>query len=130
MDRQIIIIIINVMAGHNILRTVVKRLSYEDSSDDECERWHQEANMLQVRLLDRDLNHVVRVRNYVTMTIPNYTERQFREHFRMSRRTFENLEQILTPYLIRITETGRNTLNVRTQLLAVLWILATPDSFR
>ncbi|KYN08010.1 Putative nuclease HARBI1 [Cyphomyrmex costatus] len=73
---------------------------------------------------------VTRIKNYVTITIPDYSERQFREHFRMSRTTFENLERMLALDLIRTTESGRFTLDVRTQLLAVLWLLATPDSFR
>lgn len=48
----------------------------------------------------------------------------------MKRDTYENLERILTPDLIRNTESGRFTLDVRTQLLSILWLLATPDSFR
>lgn len=128
--RQNVIIAIGVVAGHNVLRSV-EILKYEESSDDEYDRWNREANVLETRIRSRsDLRHVTKIQGYVTKTIPDYSGRQFREHFRMSRITFENLERLLTPNLIRTGESGRFTLEVRTQLLAVLWLLATPDSFR
>lgn len=104
----------------------------EESSDDEYDQWNQEANLFtaRIRIHGNRKKRVTRIEGYTRIIIPHYTGKQFREHFRMTRETYENLEQILTPYLIRNTESGRYTSNVRTQLLAVLWLLATPDSFR
>lgn len=126
------IIAITAISGHNLLRLILKRQKQEESSDDELDRWNEEAILLEARLrtLGNLRRRVTRIKGYVTTTIQNYSGRQFKEHFRMTKTTFENLERILTPYLIRKAETGRSTLNVRTQLLAVLWLLATPDSFR
>ncbi|KMQ88334.1 nuclease harbi1 [Lasius niger] len=130
--RRNVILAIATVSGHNLLRTAVENLQYEQSSDEDCDRWNQEANALTTRVRGRRnlRHHVTRIEGYVTITISNYTDRQFREHFHVTRRTYENLEQILTPELIRRADTGRTTLDVRTQLLSVLWLLATPDSFR
>lgn len=126
-----VIIAIGITAGHNLLRSVIERLKHEEESDDECDQSTQEAGVFEARVrIRRNLRRVTRIKGYVTTTIRNYSGRQFREHFRITRTTYENLEQILTPYLIRTAESGRFTSDVRTQLLAVLWLLATPDSFR
>jgi len=44
--------------------------------------------------------------------------------------TYETLEQGLTPTLTRIGKEKRPMIPVRNQLLSVIWLLATPDSFR
>ncbi|XP_071577460.1 uncharacterized protein [Temnothorax nylanderi] len=130
--RRNVILAIATVSGHNLLRTAIENLQYEQSSDEDCDRWNQEANALTTRIrCRRNLRHrVTRIEGYVAITINNYTNRQFREHFRVTRNTYENLERILTPELIRRADTGRTTLDVRTQLLSILWLLATPDSFR
>lgn len=48
----------------------------------------------------------------------------------MTRTTYENLEQRLVPILTRNRKEGRPMIPVRQQLLSVIWLLATPDSFR
>lgn len=75
------------------------------------------------------LEKPTRNENYYEITIPRYTDTQFREHFRLTRHTFQNLELRLGPSLIGNVD-GRPRVEVRRQLLSVLWILATPDSFR
>ncbi|XP_020299270.1 protein ANTAGONIST OF LIKE HETEROCHROMATIN PROTEIN 1-like [Pseudomyrmex gracilis] len=132
-ERRNVVLAIVAIAGYNLLKEkcIVKRLTHEKSSDDEYDRWNEEAIMLEERLRTRrDLRRVTRIKSYDATTIPNYTGKQFKEYFRMKKTTFENLERILTPYLIRTANSGRCTLNVHTQLLAVLWLLATLDSFR
>jgi len=131
-ERRRNIVIIAAIAGHSLLRSKdIRKLKHEESSDDEFDLWNQKAIELEARLRTRiNLKRVTRIKGYVATTIHNYSGKQFREHFRLKKTTFENLERILTPYLIRTAESGRFTLDVRTQLLAVLWLLATPDSFR
>lgn len=129
--RRNVLIATGVIIGHNLLRSVTESFKHEEESDDECNRWTEEVNVLEARIRNRrDLRHVTRIEGYVSTIVRDYSGRQFREHFRMSRTKYENLEQILTPDLIRTAESGRFTLDVRTQLLAVLWLFATPDSFR
>jgi hypothetical protein len=43
---------------------------------------------------------------------------------------YENLLRIIGPRLKRKVNRGRHTINVEKQLLSVIWLLATPDSYR
>ncbi|XP_067119133.1 putative nuclease HARBI1 [Centruroides vittatus] len=63
-----------------------------------------------------------------------YRPNIFKEHFRVSRLTFENLLKDLVPILLQSKEIvigkGRNALSVDQQLLMSLWLLANQESFR
>jgi len=72
----------------------------------------------------------VREQLYVNEIIPKFSNEVFRQHFRMTKTTYETLERWLTPTLTRIGKKGRPMIPVRNQLLSVIWLLATPDSFR
>jgi len=72
----------------------------------------------------------VRERVYVNEIIPRFSNEVFRQHFHMTRTTYENLERRLIPILTRTGKEGRPMIPVRHQLLSVIWLLATPDSFR
>lgn len=76
------------------------------------------------------IRKVVRVNDFVEYTIPRFTGKQFKEHFRISLEVFGNLENRLGNLLLRQATTGRSTVPVRKQLLATLWLLSTPDSYR
>ncbi|KAI4454265.1 hypothetical protein MML48_10g00001245 [Holotrichia oblita] len=68
---------------------------------------------------------VVRNRNYVEEVIPNYEDHQFREHFWMSRRTFQNLLN-----QIGQQHQGRHRIILlEKKLLFTIWILSKPESF-
>lgn len=71
-----------------------------------------------------------RVEGYVEEIIPRLTNNQFREHFRILPETYELLEQRLSNALSNQNNDGRPMVPVRKQLLASLWLLATPDSYR
>jgi len=71
-----------------------------------------------------------RIEGFIENVIPRLNRKQFKEHFRISPAVFENLENRLGNLLSRQTATGRSTIPVRKQLLATLWLLATPDSYR
>lgn len=73
---------------------------------------------------------VVRINGYINNVIPRYNTQQFRQHFRIIPTTFETLLNKLAPMLSSIGSTGRPVTSPRIQLLAVLWLLATPDSYR
>ena len=71
-----------------------------------------------------------RIENYVERTVPNLTAREFQQHFRITIDAYEHLIQMVGPLLKRKNYKGRFTINVEKQLLAVIWLLATPDSYR
>ncbi|XP_071637550.1 uncharacterized protein [Temnothorax longispinosus] len=71
-----------------------------------------------------------RCQGYISDTIPRMTNKAFREHFWMTPNTFENLETRLGPALFITNDTGRPMIPVKNQLLSVLWLLATPDSYK
>ncbi|KAI4467766.1 hypothetical protein MML48_2g00003172 [Holotrichia oblita] len=78
---------------------------------------------------EEETNIPVRIENYVDKIIPNFTNEQFRQHFRMNRSTFEQLLPLIS-LSISTTHIGRPSIAIEKQLLSVLWILATPDSYR
>lgn len=93
-----------------------------DTSDEELDmRIH-----LQLRGPQRKPARIV---GYIERTIPQLHREQFREHFRMTPTTYNRLEQRLAPILQG--DIGvKCHIPVRKQLLATLWLLATPDSYR
>lgn len=74
----------------------------------------------------------LRVRNYVERIIPGQTALQFRENFRMTPDIFEVVLREFSPKLLAINKFSPVTklMDPRKQLLSVLWLLATPDSYR
>lgn len=72
----------------------------------------------------------VRIENYVENVIPHLTETQFQSHFRINRRTYNTLLGLLNNVIKKKSVLGRPTVNLEKQLLSVLWLLATPDSYR
>ena len=83
---------------------------------------------------DEDINQtqkrkINRIKDYVEFVVPSYTAREFQSHFRVSRTAFETIVPLLRVE-INIPRTGRPMLDLEKQVLAVLWLLATPDSFR
>lgn len=68
----------------------------------------------------------VRNENYFEITIPRYSDLQFREHFRMSRETFEEL-------IIHIGHNRRNQedriIPLQKKIMFTIWVLSKPESF-
>jgi hypothetical protein len=71
-------------------------------------------------------NKPLRIVGYVERIVPVLTNRQFQMHFRVSRSSFEKM----VPIIKKETAVGRPRIDIQKQLLCVLWLLATPDSFR
>lgn len=72
----------------------------------------------------------IRIPVYTENVVFQYNSQQFQEHFRMSRETFDRVLGIITPLLQNRHDSGRPTINPTKQFLSVLWLLATPDSYR
>lgn len=79
---------------------------------------------------DDSTNEVVRIKDYFEKVIPAYTDRQFQSHFRISRTTFEYVLPLIVNLIRKVSVIGRLAVNYEKQFLAVLWLLATPDSYR
>lgn len=72
-----------------------------------------------------------KIRNYVEDVVNNYTEIEFRENFRMGKRTFDYVLMLIKDKISTSgVDNGRQTIDGKTQLLITLWYLATPDSYR
>ncbi|KAB0790811.1 hypothetical protein PPYR_00025 [Photinus pyralis] len=72
-----------------------------------------------------------RIENYVENVVHLYGDSQFQSHFRMQRRTFEViLELIADKIRERTVKPGRPAIPAEKQLLITLWVLGTPDSYR
>lgn len=70
---------------------------------------------------------------YYETVVLKISSSTFRSHFRLTKKTFENLCQILGPVIAPKAEAngvGYPQTCIEKQILPVLWLLATPDSFR
>lgn len=72
----------------------------------------------------------LKIELYVEQVVANYNETQFQQNFRLSREAFEFLLQIIMLKMENDPRPGRKTIPVKHQLLAIVWLLATPDSYR
>ncbi|XP_071653616.1 uncharacterized protein [Temnothorax longispinosus] len=125
MDRRGIVALA-VTISNNFLQEIMESDSDSsndsDASDDELDmRIH-----LQLRGPQRK---PARILDYIERTIPQFHHEQFRQHFRMTPTTYNRLEQRLAPTL-QGNIGVKPPIPVRKQLLATLWLLATPDSYR
>ncbi|KAJ2942724.1 hypothetical protein O0L34_g14912 [Tuta absoluta] len=93
----------------------------EDDDDDEDEE------LVAVFMMSQQTETPNRTPNYVENIVQKYSEKEFQSHFRLQWATYEVMETLLGPELISGTP---SEVPVRKKLLAVLWLLATPDSFR
>lgn len=98
----------------------------DDSEDDDLLFVYQ----AQVQCRKRKRKKVTRINGYINNVVPRYNTRQFRQHFRLTPTAFESILNKITPILSKVEYKGRPIISPHTQLLAILWLLATPDSYR
>lgn len=68
---------------------------------------------------------------FAEQTVPRFKDHQFRQHFRMSPTTFENLlKRIHDSDNDYIIHSGHPELTVEKQVMATVWYLANIESFR
>lgn len=88
-------------------QSLLNILEAGDSSCESEEEIHQTVTFEQFRNRLRGYpNLVIRNVNFLEVTVPRYSDKQFREHFRMTRAIFSSLEERLGPALSR-RECGR-----------------------
>lgn len=100
---RINIIACAVTVGQELMKTTLDSL-YPESSDDEEDGIIEEANLVEVRIKLCNRNCEVREQLYVNEIIPIFSNIVFRQHFHMSRTTYENLERRLTAALTQMRE--------------------------
>ncbi|KAI4463053.1 hypothetical protein MML48_4g00003145 [Holotrichia oblita] len=72
-----------------------------------------------------------RILNYVEEVVDKFSEREFRENFRLRRNTFTYLLNQLKDHIsTSLVDKGHPTIDAKKQLLIALWYFATPDSYR
>ncbi|KAI4469768.1 hypothetical protein MML48_1g02415 [Holotrichia oblita] len=104
--------------------------SNSSSSDDEDEYRHAILrNKLKKRLREDNCSSD-RILNFLELTVPDFTTKQFQSHFQISRAMFERLAEVVGPKLNSTAIRGRKTIHPEKQLLAVIWLLATSESYR
>ena len=103
-------------------------MNYEDDDDDAEEFLELFVERSKLRLMNgRAVPN--RVESFIERTISNSSEKEFQSHFRLTLEAFNRLLEILSPQLQTLSVVGRPTVDAR-KLLSVLWLLATPDSYR
>lgn len=93
-------------------------LSIESESDEE-EMEELELLYIIKQYLSKDKHKPTRIIQYFEAVVPNYNQREFQSHFRMTCEAFEALLAKIGPSL-RNNTTGRPTNNESKQLLAVM----------
>jgi hypothetical protein len=68
-----------------------------------------------------------RIESYVEKIVAGYCDSQFQENFRMSRYAFDKLQGLVSKIFL---DADLSISLLQNDLLAVIWLLATPDSFR
>ncbi|KAK7474793.1 hypothetical protein BaRGS_00033974 [Batillaria attramentaria] len=115
-------------------REIIKQillLELSDDTDVECAVTMMENSDVTDRMLlemverKKERNPDARIENFVEVVVPKYSDNQFKEHFRMYPDAFEVLCQWLAPYL-----PTEKTLSHEKKLLATLWLLGNPESYR
>lgn len=101
---------------------------FVDEDDDEY--YYLKTVLTIMSCIDR--NEPIRIKDYVEKVVPGLTNAQFQAHFRMSIESFELLFTRIGPKLQSTNKFRPYTklMDPRKQLLAILWLLATPDSYR
>lgn len=79
---------------------------------------------------DEESVNLEKIKNFVEETVPYFTDRQFREHFRMSPETFEEFLKKLHTVTERNVLVGHPEILLEKQGMITLWCLANIESFR
>lgn len=110
--------------------SVLFELNDSDSEDSESENEGRIVTEMNAVKLQPRKRRLPRCTMCYESVIPRYSAKEFQMNFRMSPEAFDALFNQILPILTRESATGRPLKNPRKQLLAVICILATPDSYR
>jgi hypothetical protein len=115
--------------------SVYELLFGSSSNEDESEEEYELFNHLvesRKRRRRSGKGKPIRVQLFVEITVEGSNDSEFQQDFSMPRQSFDMLLARIGPMLSSHPETlmGRLRIDAKKQLLAVIWLLATPDSYR
>lgn len=87
-------------------------------------------NAIIVELMDFRRDHVPRLQNYAEVTVPQYTLDDFKQQFRISRRVFERLLQMIAPHLTSEVSSGSPQVPPEKMTLVMVWYMSNMESMR
>ena len=121
-DNKKVIVAIAVDLGQKLLSDITNNkgnnVLFSDSEDEE------------VLLISCIKEAPPRINFFVERIANNYNSDEFQQNFRMSREAFDNLLGFFNTHLHLVRGGDNLKISSQKQLLAVVWILATPDSYR
>lgn len=93
-------------------------------------QYHQHQNALFAAQMALQSTSVVKINKFMEHVVARYSTQQFQENFRLTRVSFEYvLNEIRLVFPVTVGP-GRSQILLEKQLLSVLWLLATPESYR
>lgn len=103
--------------------------SYESDSSDEEEEFIQIFIDRRQQRIAQPRRRTSNITSFVEETLLRSTTVEFQSHFRLSLQAFNWLLERIGPNIYNAS-VGRKTVQPKIQVLAVLWLLATPESYR
>lgn len=79
---------------------------------------------------DDEEDETEKIWDFAEETVPLFSDEQFRQSFRMSARTFENLLHLLHSMEVNYVHSGHPEVTLEKQLMITIWYLANLESFR
>lgn len=122
----------NLKAAGLIMINYLSKLIFfdqNDSNDDSDEEIELYLHRLKVRI-NNPKTKTHRIEGFIERVIDMSTASEFQSHFRITITSFQWLLNRIAPLLESVRAAGHQTTDPKRQLLAFLWLLATPDSFR
>ncbi|KYN50612.1 Putative nuclease HARBI1 [Trachymyrmex cornetzi] len=110
--------------------TLYKIFFLRDIESDNDSEEEELIELYAEKLLNSEKNVPSRIKYFIEHTVLNSTPKEFQSHFRITQEAFEWLYGLISPHLQTSRSSGRQTIDAQKQILSVLWILATPDSYR
>lgn len=112
-----------------VLTILNELLESSDSEDDELDIFLTVKYILQKPQMKKSS-----VNNYLKNVVRLYSNQEFKNHFRMTRATFNVLLELIASEVISQKRDtigrGQDTVSVEKQLVLAIWLFATPDSYR
>lgn len=121
-------------AGLIVISYLSKLIFFDRSSDNNDDKDSDEEMELYLHRLKVRINNPAtrphRIEGFIERVVDMSTASEFQSHFRVTVTSFQWLLNRIAPLLESTRAAGHQTTDPKRQLLAFLWLLATPNSFR
>lgn len=124
----------NLKAASLIVISYLSRLILFDRISDSNDEDSDEEIELYLHRLKARINNPAtrphRIEGFIERVVDMSTASEFQSHFRITMINFQWFLNRIAPLLQSARAAGHQTTDSKQQLLAFLWLLATPDNFR